>query len=272
MGLDRAKAALAGTRFADLRWVAETGSTNADLPVLLAERGPTGGPPAPVVLVADHQTAGRGRLDRTWEDEPGSSLLVSIGIGASDIPPARRTLVPAAVAAAACDACSGTRVKWPNDLVVVGSGPDGGDLKLGGVLAELVEVPAVGPVVVVGIGLNLNWGTIPGSLEGVATSLDRVLGGTVDREVVLVDLLVGLDQRWLPLVESASADPDEFLSAYRARSATLGSRVRVELTDAVLVGTAVDLAADGSLVVEDDQRVRRTIAVGDVVHLRPEGG
>ncbi len=269
MGLDRAKAALAGTRFADLRWVAETGSTNADLPALLADRGPSGGPPPPLVLVADHQTAGRGRLDRTWQDTPGSSLLVSIGLGVADLSPDRLTLLPAAVGAAAADACAGTRLKWPNDLVVVGDAPDAPERKLGGILSEYVEVPGVGPFVVVGVGLNLEDDAVPAELTDEATSLAAVLGGEVDREVVLTDLLVGLGSRWLPLVEPATADTDEFLAAYRARSATLGRRVRVELADAVLVGTAVDLAVDGSLVVEDDQRVRRTVSVGDVVHLRP---
>ncbi len=267
--MDRAKAALAGTRFADLRWVATTGSTNADLPVLVAERGPTAGPPAPLVLVADHQTAGRGRLDRTWEAEPGASLLVSIGLGGADLPAERLTLLPAAVGAAAADACAGTRLKWPNDLVAPGSGPDGTDLKLGGVLSELVEVEGVGPFVVVGLGVNLDAASVPAELADVATSLDRVLGGPVDREVLLVDLLVGLDERWLPLVEPASADPGEFLAAYRARSATIGRRVRVDLGHSVLVGTAVDVAADGALVLEDDQRVRRAVSLGDVVHLRP---
>lgn len=269
MGLDRAKAALEGARFGDLRWVPATGSTNADVPVLLAERGATGGPPAPLVLVADHQTEGRGRLDRTWQDEPGASLLVSIGLGVADLPAERLTLLPAAVGAAAVDACSGTRLKWPNDLVAPGTGPDGTDLKLGGVLSELVDVEGVGPFVVVGLGINLERSSVPADLGDVATSLDAVLGGTVDREVVLLDLLVGLDERWLPLVEPATADPEEFLAAYRARSATIGRRVRVDLGTSILVGTAVDVDAAGALVVEDDQRVRRVVSLGDVVHLRP---
>ncbi len=269
MDVDRAKAALAGSRFEDLRAVTVTGSTNADVPVLLAERGPTGGAVRPLVLVADHQTAGRGRLDRTWEDEPGASLLVSIAVGLAGIPEDRWTLVPAAVGAAAVDACAGTRLKWPNDLVAPGSGTEGVDLKLGGILAEVVDVPDQGLVAVVGLGVNLDRSSVPGELEGVATSLDRVLGGSVDREVVLLDLLVGLDERWLPLLEVSSTPVEEFLGAYRARSATLGRRVRVELPAAELVGTAVDIDATGALVVEDDQRVRRTVAVGDVVHLRP---
>jgi BirA family biotin operon repressor/biotin-[acetyl-CoA-carboxylase] ligase len=173
------------------------------------------------------------------------------------------------VGAAAVDACSGTRLKWPNDLVAPGAGPDGTDLKLGGVLSELVDVDGVGPFVVVGLGINLERSSVPAELTDVATSLDAVLGGTVDREVVLLDLLVGLDERWLPLVEPPTVDPEEFLAAYRARSATIGRRVRVDLGASILVGTAVDVAGDGALVLEDDQRVRRVVSLGDVVHLRP---
>src|SRR5690349_17796857 len=77
----RAKSALLGTRFGDLRSVAETGSTNADMRTLLGSAGLSGvGSPSPVVLVADHQTAGRGRLDRTWQAPPGASVLMSIGM------------------------------------------------------------------------------------------------------------------------------------------------------------------------------------------------
>ncbi|MBM3661600.1 MAG: biotin--[acetyl-CoA-carboxylase] ligase [Actinobacteria bacterium] len=272
MNLDRAKAALTGTRFADLRHVTVTGSTNADVPRLLAERLPEHAPARPLVLVADHQTAGRGRLDRIWEDEPGSSLLVSIAVGLAGIAEDRWTLVPAAVGVAAVDACATTRLKWPNDLVVPNPDADGADLKVGGILTEMVDVEGAGPFAVVGVGINLNWHAIPPDLTATATSLDEVLGGAVDREVVLLDLLVGLDQRWLPLIEVLAVPTDEFLGAYRARSATLGRRVRVELTGAELIGAAVDIDSGGGLVIEDDQRVRRTVGVGDVVHLRSAAG
>ena len=268
MSFERAKAALAGTRFADLRWVPSTGSTNADMVELLGSAAAVGAPAAPIVLVADHQSAGRGRLDRTWEAPPGASVLMTIGLPPVGVPPERRTLLTAALAAAVTDAQPELRIKWPNDLVAVGAGADGSDRKVGGILAEVHQVPAVGECVLVGMGLNVNWSSIPPELDGIATSLNLLLGGEVDREVLVVDLLVALATRWLPLVE-APGDVAEFLEAYRARSATLGRRVRAELPDAELVGTAVDLEPDGALVIEDDQRVRRTVTVGDVVHLRP---
>jgi BirA family biotin operon repressor/biotin-[acetyl-CoA-carboxylase] ligase len=277
MPFERAKAALTGTRFADLRWVVETGSTNVDVASILAERDPSVDR-APVVLVADHQTAGRGRRDRTWEAPPGSSLLMSIGLPVGDLDPDRWSLVNAAVALATVDAAPDLRVKWPNDLVAAGAGPDGADLKVGGILAELhPDLGGLGPCLVVGLGLNLNWGTMPDELAAAATSLDILLGGPVDAEVVVTDLLVALDSRWLALLESPAPGVDELLDAYRSRSATLGRRVAVELDAAAgtgeggVTGTAVDVDATGALVIADDAGERRTITVGDVVHLRPTG-
>ncbi len=275
MPFARAKAALAGTRFADLRWVEETGSTNADVASILASQDPSQDR-RPVVLVAGHQTAGRGRRDRTWEAPPGASLLMTVGIPVGDIDAERWPLVNAAVALAAVDAAPDLRVKWPNDLVAPGVGADGADLKVGGILAELhPDLGEMGPCLVVGLGLNLNWGRMPPELEATATSLDILLGGDVETEVVVTDLLVSLDSRWLGLLDRSEPTTDQLLDAYRSRSATIGRRVRVELEagtgQGLLTGTAVDVDASGALVVEADDGSTRTVTVGDVVHLRPTG-
>src|SRR3954452_9552408 len=116
----RARSALEGSRFADLRWVAETESTNDDLLRLARDGAPEG-----IVLVAEHQRSGRGRLDRTWHAPPGSSLLISILMRPA-LAPADAHLVSTAVACAAVEACAGSatadaRLKWPNDRVVVGA-------------------------------------------------------------------------------------------------------------------------------------------------------
>ena len=273
MPFERAKAALTGSRFADLRWVEETGSTNADVAAILAGQDPSEDR-RPVVLVAGHQPAGRGRRDRTWEAPPGSSLLMTIGLPVADIDPGRWPLVNAAVALATVDAAPDLRVKWPNDLVAPGVGTDGADLKVGGILAELhQDLGGLGPCLVVGLGLNLNWGEMPEELAATATSLDVLLGGHVEAEVVVTDLLVSLDSRWLGLLDRSAPTVDQLLDAYRARSATIGRRVSVELEagtgQGLLTGTAVDIDASGALVVEDDAGELRTVTVGDVVHLRP---
>lgn len=274
MSFERAKAAVSGSRFADLRWVETTGSTNADVARILLERGP-GDPRTPVVLIAGHQSAGRGRRDRTWDAPAGASLLMSIGVSVAHLAPEHWSSVNAALALAATDAAPSLRIKWPNDLVAAGAGLDGADLKVAGILSEIHPgADGIGPWLIAGIGMNLNWKEMPGVLATTATSLDIVLGGDVDAEVLVSDLLISLDSRWLALIERPAPAIEELLDAYRSRSATIGRSVNVELDpaaggDALLVGTAVDIDSTGALVVEGADGARRTVTVGDVVHLRP---
>jgi BirA family transcriptional regulator, biotin operon repressor / biotin---[acetyl-CoA-carboxylase] ligase len=283
---ERAAAALGGTRFADVRWSAATGSTNADALALGRDGAPEG-----IVVVADHQSAGRGRRDRTWVAPPRGSLLVSVLLR----PPARIAgAASLAAAVAMVDAVERAAavvpgIKWPNDLVVATAD---GDRKLAGLLAEAdwpasstisggYRTPATHDraVVVVGVGLNVSWPLMaddPGDgdaaiepalaeVAGLATALNW-LGAEIDRVDLLVGFLRGLEHRYATLL---SDGPDDLLAAWRARSATLGRRVRVDLGTDDVEGTAVDVTADGHLVVETDAGDRRTLAVGDVVHLRP---
>ncbi|MBS1836482.1 MAG: biotin--[acetyl-CoA-carboxylase] ligase [Actinobacteria bacterium] len=268
MSFERAKATLSGTRFADFRWVEETASTNADMVEILRTQDPSEDR-RPAVLVADHQTAGRGRRDRAWDSPPRASILMSIGLPLVAIDRERWSLVNAAVALAAVDAAPDLRVKWPNDLVAPGAG-GGADLKVGGILAELhQDLGGMGDCLIVGVGLNVNWGRMPEDLADTATSLDILLGGDVDADVIVSDLLISLDSRWLPRLGRSAPTVEELLDAYRSRSATIGREVRVALADgSELDGTAVDIDATGALVVEAAGE-RRTITVGDVVHLRP---
>jgi BirA family biotin operon repressor/biotin-[acetyl-CoA-carboxylase] ligase len=203
-----------------------------------------------VVAVAEHQTAGRGRLGRTWEAPAGASLLLSILLR-PQLEPGRLHLVTAAVALAAADACeqvAGVRpdLKWPNDLLV-------DDRKLAGVLAE-ADLPSV----VVGIGINVNWGDTDVPYGGVA--LDQASGRAVDRDAVLQGLLTALEPRL--------ADWDALGSEYRRRCATVGRLVRVELTDETFTGTVADVTDEGHLLVDVGMCIR-TVTAGDVVHLRP---
>ena len=277
---DSANAALQHSRFADLRHVSSTGSTMVDVLEMLAE--PTDDPSRAVVLVADHQTAGRGRLDRVWEAPEGASVLMTVGLPVLSVPVERRTLLTSALALAVVGAPSTEgmlSIKWPNDLVARGVGADGTDRKVAGILAELHRlpgepadhggVPGRGDCVLLGIGINVNLPEIPEHLHDVAESLQRLVGHPVDRAQLVVEILTALEQVWLPELEDTTRPPDELLDSYRAASATIGREVRVELPAAVLFGTASDVTANGELVVVDDQRVERTLSVGDVVHLRP---
>ena len=275
-----ARSALVGTRFSDVRWVAETGSTNADA-LELARQGEAEG----VVLVADHQTAGRGRLGRTWQAPPGASLLCTVLLRPTQAVAGATTMAVAVAAAEAVEELTGVspRLKWPNDLVWPGDGT-GPDRKLAGILAE-VDWPAASQaadgwaqprptdrlVVAVGIGLNVAWGSnVPDELSEIAVAVDRLTAPAPppERTDLLVAFLRHLDQRYGRLVTDPSGG-DALRSAWRERSATLGSRVRVDLGTDDVVGTAVDVTEAGHLVVETVEGERRTLAVGDVVHLRP---
>ena len=262
---DRAKSALADTRFADLRWLAETGSTNDDVLALARAGAPEG-----IVVVADHQTAGRGRLDRTWEAPPESSLLLSVLLR-PPLPVRLAHLVATAVAVASADACSeqlGVHplLKWPNDLVIVRGERDDGR-KVGGILAESVLSGDRLEAVVVGLGLNVNWPGMPPELESIAVSLNQVAEREVDREDLLVAILRGLDD-WCDRLELPGGR-DQLHTRYRKLSATIGRDVRVDLPHETIEGRAVEVTEDGHLVVRTaGSPHRREIAVGDVVHLR----
>lgn len=266
---DNASIGLSGTRFSDLRWVESTGSTNADLLAEAAEGAPDGR-----VLVAEHQTAGRGRLGRTWEAPRGASLLFSVLVR-PDLPVGQLSLITLAAAVAASDACdavSGIRplLKWPNDLVL--DTPGVGERKLAGILSESAIKGDQVAAVVVGMGINVNWPTeIPAELASIATSLNHHLPGDragteIDREALLVALLTGFEA-----ILDRLGDPDgpeALLMRYRHLSATLGRMVRVELGSGALRGMATDLTPEGHLLVELAGELV-PIAAGDVVHLRP---
>ncbi len=238
----------------DVRRFEEIDSTNAYLRRAAREGALEG-----VVAVADHQSAGRGRMDRRWESPAGASLLASV-LFRPEFDPAELHLCTAAVTLAAAEACRqvagvGAVVKWPNDLLV-------GEAKLAGVLAE-AECLDASWVVVVGLGLNVDW---PGP-EGVGgTCLNDLSPTPVDRDLLLETLLGALSSR-RALLDTAPGRR-EVAAELRHRCATLGQRVRVELAAHAVVGEAVELDDAGHLVVRTATG-RQTITAGDVVHLRP---
>lgn len=251
-------------RFADVRRVVETGSTNTDLLELARSGAPEG-----IVLVADHQRAGRGRLGRTWQAPPGSSLLVSVLLRPG-LPVGRTHLVTVAAGLAAADAVeevAGSRpgLKWPNDLVVEAQDST---RKLAGLLSEAVVVGADVTAVVVGMGMNVRWPEpLPEDLEATATTVTRLAGRAVDVPEVLDAYLGALGRRYGALLGRGGVEATA--AAHRDACVTLGRRVAAQLGDGTLEGEAVDVDDDGHLVLDVDRVGRRTVAVGDVVHLRP---
>jgi BirA family biotin operon repressor/biotin-[acetyl-CoA-carboxylase] ligase len=245
-------AALSGTRFREVRWFATIDSTNR----YLADES-AAGTPAGLVAVADEQSAGRGRLGRTWVAPPGASLLASALVDGTG-PPEARHLVLVAAALAAIDAVEAQcgfrpRLKWPNDLVV-------DDRKLAGLLAE-----ATPGAIVVGMGLNVDWPEFPAEIAATATACNRE-GTAVARDLLLVAWLREFDRR---LDALAGGGPVALRADQIAASATLGRRVRVERAADTLVGEAVSITELGHLVVRSDDGLEHTVSAGDVVHLRP---
>jgi BirA family biotin operon repressor/biotin-[acetyl-CoA-carboxylase] ligase len=258
-----ARQAAAGTRFADVRRLAEVTSTNQVVADLARDGAPEG-----MVVVADHQTAGRGRRGRSWDAPPGSSVLVSVllrpGATLADAP----QLVSMMAGVAAVDACTTAagfqpRLKWPNDVVV-------GGRKLGGILVELVGAPEAGAVVV-GIGLNVSWARpFPPHLVAVAVDATEVAGRPVDRGAVLAALLVELDHCYRAVLSAGGRR--ELLARYRDLCDTPGQLVRVEMPDgAVVEGMAEEVGGDGALTVQTAHG-RVEVRAGDVVHVKATGG
>jgi BirA family transcriptional regulator, biotin operon repressor / biotin---[acetyl-CoA-carboxylase] ligase len=264
--------------------VAETGSTNADV-AEAARAGKDEG----YVLVAEAQSAGRGRLGRTWTAPARSGLFLSVLLRPKDVPAVRWGWLPLLAGTAvrtAVDAVSGVpvRLKWPNDLIVVeesgaanetdSSNKDtatdtayGAARKLGGILVERVETPS-GPAAVVGLGLNvsLRRDELPAAH---ATSLVLEDAKAADRDTVLRAVLREIE-RWYTDWSVTGGDPmaSGLASAYAASCATFGRRVRVELPGGEPVeGEAVGLDGDGRLLVRNADG-ERAFGAGDVVHLR----
>ncbi|MCX5376312.1 biotin--[acetyl-CoA-carboxylase] ligase [Streptomyces sp. NBC_00091] len=244
-----------------LEVVAATGSTNTDLAARAA------GLPEGAVLVAEEQTAGRGRLDRSWVAPARSGLFFSVLLKPGEGVPQERwgwlTLLAGVATANGLSRAAGvdTSLKWPNDLLV---GVEGEERKTGGILAERVE-----DGVVVGIGLNvtLTEDELPVPAAG---SLTLAKATVTDREPLLKAVLRSLEE-WYGRWREAGGDPAEsgLQEAYAAGCATLGRHVRADLPGGrTLTGTAEAVDADGRLVIRTAEDHREAVGAGDVVHLR----
>lgn len=253
----RLVAALGANPRLSVEIVAETASTNASV----AERAKAGGVEG-LVVVAEHQTAGRGRLDRRWEAPTRSGLAFSLLVR-PEVPSVTWSWLPLltgyAVTQALVAAGYEAGVKWPNDVLI-------GGRKVAGILVERVETPT-GPAAVLGVGLNtdLKEEELP---VPTATALNLAAGPDPDRTDLLVGILTAIQETY----DAWHSDPlaaARLTEAYTEGCITLGQVVRVELPDgSTLAGEAVDIDPDGRLVVVTGATEHR-VAAGDVVHVRP---
>jgi len=244
-----------------------TGSTNTNL-VGRASRGA----PEGLVLVAEEQTAGRGRMGRGWVAPPRAGLTFSFLVRPAAVPVPRQGWLPLMAGVAVVAALRGVisedpTLKWPNDVMAGGA-------KLAGILAE-----STGDGVVIGIGLNVSNEQDelpPPSPAGLPPTSLRLLGARqLDREPLLTGILLAFERRYQAW-RRVKGKPDELRAEYKSLCETLGRRVRVERPGGqVLSGEAVDVDSDGRLLVlispAGAVRVGRVVvpvAAGDVVHVR----
>ncbi|MFF5340730.1 biotin--[acetyl-CoA-carboxylase] ligase [Streptomyces althioticus] len=260
-----------GGLWRELDVVQRTGSTNSDL-VARAGVGAGGGLAEGVVLVAEEQSAARGRLDRTWVAPARSGLFFSVSLrpGDAGVPMERWGWLPllTGVAVATGLARAGgvdTGLKWPNDVLVTVGGEE---RKAGGILAEATGDGGV--VVGVGVNVSLRADELP-----VPTAGSLGLAGAVstDRDPLLRAVLRGIED-WYGRWRAAGGDAGAcgLQEAYAAGCATLGRVVRAELPgDRALVGEAVAVDGDGRLVLATEAGVQEPVGAGDIVHLRAAG-
>lgn len=254
----RAAAVGRGRLWTDIRVVGRTGSTNADA-LAQAEAGA----PEGLVIAAEAQTAGRGRLGRDWLSVPRAALTFSVLLRPRIVPQAARGWLPLLAGVAVVSALAGAagvdaRLKWPNDVLA-----DGG--KLAGILAE-----QSGDAVVVGIGLNVR-GAAADLPVATATSLEQHGAGQVDRTELLAQILRQLERWYLPWRGTGSGDADAcgLRQEYLLRCATVGRQVRVRLPgDRTLEGTATGVDGTGRLLVSQENGETVAVSAGDVIHVR----
>lgn len=229
----------------------EAPSTNA----LLADRARAGAPEWSV-LATEHQTAGRGRLDRVWETPPRAALTFSTllrPVGPSTAWPWLPLMAGVAVVRALRDLDVPADLKWPNDVLVE-------DGKVAGILVERVETRS-GAAAVLGIGLNVGQ-TRPELPVPSATSVLLATGSVPERTLLLESLLAHLREQYDVWSAGGGA---RLRPAYLSACVTVGRRVRVVLPGGgELTGTATDVDVGGRLVVGGTP-----VAAGDVVHVRP---
>jgi BirA family biotin operon repressor/biotin-[acetyl-CoA-carboxylase] ligase len=251
----------AGTRWR-VRLRETSPSTNAEA-VALARQGEAEG----LVVVADHQTAGRGRLDRVWVTPPRTALTFSAVLVPEAVPVTRWPWLPLLTGVAVVDGVRRSTgldcaLKWPNDVLVDGA-------KVAGILVERVDTPR-GAAAVVGVWLNVSQTAEELPVE-TASSLLLASGHETDRAELLRDVLAALGERY-DVWRSAGADTTRLRASYREVCDTLGRAVRVHLPDGVtLAGVATDVDADGRLEVTDAAGTTTRLGAGDVVHVRPGG-
>jgi BirA family biotin operon repressor/biotin-[acetyl-CoA-carboxylase] ligase len=219
------------------------------------------GAPHGLVVLADTQSKGRGRLGHTWHSPPGDNLYLSVLLRL-DLPPPRVPPITLAAGVAVADTVNALGVKaslkWPND--VMGLAEDGSMKKVSGILTEMSTRGSRAECVVLGVGLNVNTPAFPPELP-LAGSLRSLGGRAHDRAEVAERLLLALEA---VIDRFAAGELPVLVAEWKARSQMLGQRVRVRSEAGHEDGVAVDLDDDGALILVRDDGQRRRIVAGEL--------
>lgn len=240
----------------NLRYFSKIDSTNS-YARRLAKQGAGEGE----VIIAEAQTRGRGRLGRSWVSPPFVNLYFSV-ILRPQLPPVHAPQLTLMAAVALADTIAsfiGTppTIKWPNDILV-------GDKKLAGVLTESSCDSERIEFVILGIGINLNYpvALMPEVIRERATSIVTLTKNNISRESFVRRLIQDLDRCYGELEEDGFAS---LATRWEALFGLRGKKVRVEMTDHMMVGTAKGIDRDGALILEDERGERQRIIAGDVI-------
>lgn len=237
-----------------IHWFDTIDSTNTE-----AKRMAANGAPHGTVLIADHQTGGRGRMGRSFHSPSGTGLYLSVLLR-PECPASQLMHLTCATAVAACDAmehATGLRpgIKWTNDLVV-------GRKKLGGILTELsLDKDGKIAYAVIGIGINCTQmeGDFPAEIAGIATSLSLCTRQSIDRAAVAAALVKTLCDMSGQLHDSTA-----FMNRYRADCITLGQDISLVRGEEIRHGKALDIDGQGALLVQFPDGHTETVNSGEV--------
>lgn len=214
-----------------------------------------------MVIIADQQTAGKGRLGRSWESPPGTGIWLSIVLRPEISPPEAPfiTILAALAVARALEKTVGITpgIKWPNDIVLEKA-------KVCGILTEMsAEMERIN-YIIVGIGINVNQDIFdfPEEIRDKATSVKTVVGHTVDRKAIVMKVLEYFEKFYFSALQEGSKK--KLVEEYRQYSLTLGSQVKVICQNQTITGKALDITEKGELIVQTENGEKITVFSGEV--------
>jgi BirA family biotin operon repressor/biotin-[acetyl-CoA-carboxylase] ligase len=239
-----------------IHYLTEVDSTNSHAR-RLADRGAQAGE----VIIAESQTRGRGRLGRLWVSPAHVNLYLSV-ILRPKLPPVDAPQITLMAAVALADALAPfipavPEIKWPNDILAEGR-------KLAGILTESACHAESIDFVILGVGVNINYPveSMPDAIRKRATSMISLAGASVSRENVARRLIQDLDRCYGELEETGF---QALAARWQTRFGLRGKKVRVEMTDRIIIGTARGIDRDGALLLEDSRGELQRVVAGDVV-------